>query len=329
MKIVITDFQDELDGRDTEYERELLCRELGPDTVVEVIPYTDKEALAKHAEDADGILTAYVPFDKELLDRCGKLSVISINATGYNFVDMEETIRRDIALCAIGEYCTREVADHTMALLLALSRNLRFYERDVEERHQWKYYGVEAPDRLDGGTLGIIGLGKIGKAVAKRAAAFGLRILANDPLLTEETAEALGVEVADADRILRESDIISNHMDANETNIGYFNRGKFEKMAKKPIFLNLARGVCVVEEDLLDALDRGLIRAAGLDVLEAESPELEHCPLLGRENVIVTPHAAFYTKQAFRDLQDISCMNLVCCLTGRRGEAFKVVNGLA
>jgi len=328
MKIVITDFPDEIKGRDTEYERRLFQRELGEDARVEVYAYRDQEELIRYLQDADGVLTAYIPFDRELLSRCRRLKAISINATGYNFIDLEETVRRDVAVCAIGEYCTREVADHTMAMLLALSRRLKDYQRDVEVRREWRCYFIPPPDRLEGQTLGIIGLGKIGKAVARRAAAFGLRILANDPLLTPETAAEYGVTIADVDTILEQSDIISNHMDANETNTGYFDRSKFSKMKKKPIFLNLSRGICMVEKDLVEALDRGDVSAAGLDVLEAESPDLQNCPLLGRDNVLITPHSAFYSKQAFRDLQDVSCMNLVRCLTGRRSEAFRVVNGL-
>lgn len=328
MKVLITDFEEELRGRDLEYEKQLLIKGLGPDTAIDVYAFRSRAELIEHVKDAEGVLTAFIPFDKELLDQCRRLSAISINATGYNFIDFDETVRRNIALCAIGEYCTKEVADHTMAMLLALSRNLKSYGKDVEERHRWSCYAFPAPDRLEEQTLGIIGFGKIGKALAVRASVFGLRILANDPLLTEEKAAEYGVTIADVDTILEQADIISNHMDANDTNIGYFNREKFQRMKRHPIFLNLSRGVSMVEADLTDALDRGYIRAAGLDVLGEEDPDLENCELLHRDNVLLTPHSAFYTKQAFRDLQDISCGNLVCCLTGRRGDAFKVVNGL-
>ena len=135
-------------------------------------------------QDADGLLTAFIPLDKTALDHMPALKAISINATGYNFVDLEETRRRDIPVCAIGEYCTQEVADHTMALMLALDRRLKPYIRTVDSEHCWKYYMASKPMGLNGSTLGLFGFGKIGRAVARRARGFGMRVLAVDRGIT-------------------------------------------------------------------------------------------------------------------------------------------------
>lgn len=115
---------------------------------------TDAEAFFREMQDADGLLTAFIPLDKQALDRMPRLKAISINATGYNFVDLEETCRRDIPVCAIGEYCTQEVAEHTMAMLLALDRNLRVYARTVDKERRWQYYAAPTPMGLHGSTLG-------------------------------------------------------------------------------------------------------------------------------------------------------------------------------
>lgn len=137
MKIVISDYPDVL-GRDLEKEYACLDEVL-PEAEIVTHPYTDAEAFFREMQDADGLLTAFIPLDKQALDRMPRLKAISINSTGYNFVDLEETCRRDIPVCAIGEYCTQEVAEHTMAMLLALDRNLRVYARTVDKERRWQY----------------------------------------------------------------------------------------------------------------------------------------------------------------------------------------------
>ena len=117
-------------------------------------------------------------------------------------------------------------------------------------------------------------------------------------------------------------------MNLTAENRHFFNDAAFSSMKKHPIFLNVARGGSVDETALVRALDSGLVRAAGLDVLEAEKPDLENCALIGRENVIVTPHAAFYSARSIEALQRMSCKNLTDCLTGHRAQAFKIVNGV-
>lgn len=326
MKIVIADYPDVL-GRDLDKEDAFL-REVIPDAEIVTHPYTDAESFFREMQDADGLLTAFIPLDKAALDHMPALKAISINATGYNFVDLDETRRRDIPVCAIGEYCTQEVAEHTMAMLLALDRNLKVYARTVEKEHCWQYYAAPKPMGLHDSTLGLFGFGKIGHAVAQRARAFGMRVLAADIHADRAQAEKLGVELVDADTLLCESDVISNHMNLTPENTHYFDDACFARMEKHPIFLNAARGGSVDEAALVRALDRRLIRAAGLDVLEAEKPDLSACGLLGRENVIVTPHAAFYSARSIEALQRMSCRNLTDCLTGNRSHAFKIVNGV-
>lgn len=327
MKIVIADYPDVL-GRELEKEYAFL-REVIPDAAIVTHPYTDPEAFYDEMQDADGLLTAFIPLDKTVLDHMPALKAISINATGYNFVDLEETRRRDIPVCAIGEYCTQEVADHTMALMLALDRRLKTYIHTVDSEHCWKYYMASKPMGLNGSTLGLFGFGKIGRAVARRARGFGMRVLAVDTNADEQQAAELGVIITDAKTLLRESDVISNHMNLTAENWHFFDDAGFAAMEKHPIFLNVSRGGSVDEAALVRALDNGLIRAAGLDVLEAEKPDLEKCALIGRENVILTPHAAFYSARSIEALQRMSCHNLTDCLTGNRAHAFKIVNGVS
>lgn len=326
MKIVIADYPDVL-GRDIDREYALLRQEI-PDAEIVLHPYTDPEAFYREMEDADGLLTAFLQLDRAALDRMPCLKAISINATGYNFVDLEETRRRDIPVCAIGEYCTQEVADHTIALMLALERNLKCYTRLIDREHRWQYYAAPQPMGLDGSILGIFGFGKIGRAVARRAQAFGMRVLAVDPHADEQQAQLMGVCLTDTDNLLQTADVISNHMNQTAENECFFDEACFRRMKKRPIFLNVSRGASVDEQALVRALEEGWICAAGLDVLQEEKPDLTHNPLLGRENVIITPHAAFYSARSIEALQRLSCRNLTDCLTGRRQRAFRIVNGV-
>ncbi|MDO4269321.1 MAG: NAD(P)-dependent oxidoreductase [Eubacteriales bacterium] len=326
MKIVISDYPDVL-GRALEKEFAYL-REAVPDAEIAVHPYTDAEAFFAAMRGADGLLTAFIPLDKAALDRLPDLKAVSINATGYNFVDLDETRRRGIPVCAIGEYCTQEVADHTMALLLALDRHLKRYTAEIDGKHVWRYYDAPRPMGLTGRTLGLFGLGKIGRAVARRARGFGMNVLAVDPNADPVEAASRGVHLTDADTLLRTADIVSNHMNLTAANERFFDYACFRKMEKRPIFLNVSRGGCVDEADLARALDEGLVRAAGLDVLEAEKPDLAHCALVGRENVVITPHAAFYSERSIDALQRMSCKNLTDCLNGRHCDAFRIVNGV-
>lgn len=326
MKVVITDYPDVL-GRDLPYETGILQNGL-PGAEIRVYPYDgEKRAeLYETISDADAILTAFLPLDKEALDRAPRLKCVAFNATGYDFIDYEEACRRNIAIIPIGEYCTWEVADHTLALILALSRGLKHYIGEIDVRRRWQYYSITGLRRLDGCTLGIFGFGKIGRAVAARAKGFGLNILACDPRLTSEEAQTLGVAPATAEEIWERADIVSNHMNQTERNRRLFCMETFRKMRKKPIFINCGRGGSVAQEDLVRALDEGLVSGAGLDVLEEEAPDLARCGLTNRENVIITPHAAFYSETSLRELQRISCENLVYYLNGDYDKVFKIVN---
>lgn len=323
MKVVISDYPYIL-GRDLDYEISILKRI--KDVEVVIYEYNgDKEEFIKVIEDADSIITAYIELDKEILSRAKNLKIISINATGYNVVDLKEAKKRNIEVCAIDQYCTEEVADHTMALILALARGLKHYEKDILERSVWKYYSIGSLKRIRGLNLGIFGFGKIGKAVAKRAQAFGINVLVFNHHTTKEEANRLGVKLVDEDYIYENADIISNHMSQNSSNLGFFSLDKFKKMKKKPIFINVGRGEAIVEEDLVYALDNDLVSGAGLDVLKGEGKYLKNNKLLNRENVIITPHAAFYSEDSIRDLQRISCENVVYYLDGQVDKVCKII----
>jgi D-3-phosphoglycerate dehydrogenase len=243
-------------------------------------------------------------------------------------VDVETATELGIMVCPAAEYCTIEVAEHTFALILALSRGIRKYIQDIE--HQiWDYMGAGRIERLSGKTMAIFGFGKIGQAVAARAKAFGLKVLVVSQSLTKEKAAELDLKLVDWCFAMENSDIVSNHMALKPENTDFFNLERFALCKRKPLFINTGRGGSVVEDDLVKALDIGYLSGAGLDVLKNENVDFSKLALLGRDNVIITPHTGFYSIQSARDLQDISCETVIGALTENYGRISKVINAKA
>jgi D-3-phosphoglycerate dehydrogenase len=258
----------------------------------------DNSAFYKEIEDADIIIDGYVYFGKKELDALKRCKIISFQSTGYNEIDMDYATQKGIGVCSILDYCTQETAENTMALMLNLMRGIRFYDNSVQQDKVWDY--LVARDlhlrRIAGQTLGIAGLGRIGQSVARKALAFDMKVIAYDPYLPHEVADKLNVQLVDFDTLLTESDVISIHMNLTKENYHMFNRDAFSRMKKQPILVNEGRGGLVCDDDLVWALDQGLLRGAALDMLESENPDLTSCKLLGRNNVLLTPHSGYYSE---------------------------------
>lgn len=289
---------------------------LGPGYHVETHHFDgNRDALRQAVRDVDAVLTDYVPFDADIIAGMKRCRVISVAATGYDCIDVAKAADAGINVCAVREYCTDEVADHTLLLILALARKLVPWNDDVQRSLRWQYGSRDGLLRLSGLNLGIVGFGRIGQAVALRARAFGLSVLVYDPLLAENTDD--DVTSVAFETVLRESDILTLHCSLNEHTREMLGYSEFSAMRRCPIFINVARGGLVVQNDLVRALDEGLISAAGLDVLDSESPELSGSPLIGRDNVVMTPHIAFYSDAAMEQCRRVSAANIRYCLEGR------------
>lgn len=327
MKILISDYAESMMPYHEE-EIRILKEGLGTDVEVEVFAYTDseRERFAQKLEDADALLTAFVTIDRGLMERAKRLKAISLNSTGYNFVDLEEATRRGIAVCPVGEYCTEDVSEGTVALLFALNKGHKHYTYEIEGHRRWDYASFPALPRIEEQTLGIFGFGRIGKCTARKMKHLCRRIIACDPYVDPELAHALGVELLSKEQVLAESDIIVNHMPLTEETTNYFDESAFLSMQRRPIFLNMARGGSVDHHALAKCLDEGQVRAAGLDVLEEEMPVLAGHPLVGRKNVLITPHSSFYSSTSLQNLMRISSENIVNCLRGEYEKVNKLVN---
>ena len=279
---------------------------------------TIDEAIA-FARHADGVIVQKLgPVDAVFMDPLEKCKVIARTGIGLDPIDVPAATERGICVVHVPGYCEEEVADHTLALLLACARKVPLYDQNVKAG-TWDF-NVGAPlHRLRGRTLGLIGFGKISRMVARRAQGFGLRVVVHDPYLDERQVEEFDVELVSFDALLERSDFVSLHAPLNDTSRGMMNSGALGKMKSDAFLINTARGPLVNESDLVEALRSGIIAGAALDVRSEEPPssKSELCEL---DNVILTPHAAYYSVESLELLQTLFARYTGMVLVGKRPE---------
>lgn len=326
-KILICDYPSALE-HSYETTFDALKKSMGEaffDYEIEVCAYENDDVLINQLNGVVGLITGFLEIGENILSKATDLKCISVSAVGYGNIDCSAAKAHNVTVCHIEEYCTEEVAEHTIALISALNRNLKYYNNHVEIDKQWKYHTISGGRTLSRQTLGIFGYGRIGRRVAQLAKAFGMKVIVVDPYVGEEAVAGTGVEIISADELFERADVITNHMNLTNDNLHYFRQETFSKMKRHPIFINVGRGGCVKEDDLAKALDDGIIRGAGLDVLDAEEPDLEQCFFTNRDNVILTPHCAFYSNDSIDALQRISGENMGYFLTDKAGKIYSIV----
>ena len=266
---------------------------------------TREEVLIEATQEADLLIVDFARVTKSIIENARKLKGIIRHGIGVENIDLETATKRGVVVANIPDYSTKTVADHTWALILALTRRIVLADKYVRNRlyvNRWEnppeyLKGLE----LEGKVLGIIGFGRIGREVAKRAKGFGLRVLAYSRHIVEEVAREVGAEPASLETILRESDIITLHVPLTKETYHLINEERIKLMRKRPYIINTSRGAVIDEKALYRALKEGLIAGAALDVFEIEPPP-EDNPLFELDNVILTPHIAWYSEEALRRL---------------------------
>ncbi|MDG0810018.1 C-terminal binding protein [Cohnella rhizosphaerae] len=285
--------------------------------------HTVQELIA-FCRDADAILTNHAPFTKEVIDQLQRCKVIVRYGIGYDTVDIKAAAARNIPVVNVPDYGIQEVADHAVTLLLSAVRKVTIMDRNVR-RGDWQIQSLGPIVGLRDKVLGLAGFGSIAKEVARRAQGFRLQVIAYDPFVPEHAFEASGVRKVDFDTLLRESDLISSHLPLNAQTAHIFDREAFRRMKSTAYLVNTSRGGVVRTSDLVWALQNGIIAGAGLDVFEQEPIAPEH-PLLGLDNCVLSPHAAWYSEDASERLQRFAAMEVKRVLTGERPK--HVVNGV-
>ncbi len=308
MKIVITDWKTVTNG-------DLTTAPIEAFGEVVTYPLTKPDEIASRIQDADIVLCNKTPMTADVLKNAPHLKYIGLFATGYNNIDLEYTNANGITVCNAGGYSTDAVAQHVFAMILSHKSRIDDYRRFCDEGH-WIGSDVFSPfcfpmAELAGQTLGIVGFGNIGKAVAKIALAFNMNVLCFTR--TPKTAE--GVTFVRFEELLAQADIVSAHCPLNAQSENLFNAEAFAQMKPGALFVNTSRGGVVDEAALRDALVSGHLGGAALDVLQTE-PMRPDCPLYGVKNCLITPHVAWAPLQTRTRLLALVCDNIRAFLTG-------------
>ena len=268
------------------------------------------------ARDADAVLVTYAKLPRDLLRQLTRCKAIGRFGLGVDNIDIAAAAELGITVTYVPDYCMHEVSDHAMALLLALARKIPLSNKLVQAG-RWEVPAVVPIHRLAGRVLGLVGYGNIPRALAPKAKAFGLRVVTHDPYVSQQALAAAGVESVSFDRLLEISDFVSIHAPLTPATRGLFNAQVFGKMKTGALLINTARGPLVDEDALVSALDSGRLGGAALDVVAVE-PLPKDSRLIGRDNVILTPHTAFYSVEALNELQTKCAADVARVLSGEK-----------
>lgn len=274
------------------------------------------EGILKVASEADGLMVTYGQITVDVIAGLEKCRVIGRFGLGVDNIDIEAATKAGIAVVYVPDYCIDEVSDHAMAMLLNLARKVSF-SNSLVQAGRWEMPAVTPLSRLRGRTLGLAGFGQIPRVVAPKAQAFGLKVIAFDPYIDNDVAAALDVELVDFETLLQTSDYVSIHVPMMPETENLFGADAFAQMKPDALLVNTARGPLVDTEALAKALDAGEIGGAALDVMPVEPPPADS-PLLGRDNIILSPHTAFYSVEALDELQTKTARGVVDVLKGEK-----------
>lgn len=289
-------------------------KELGDCTIYDRTP---PEKTVERAKGAEAVFTNKIVFNREVIRMLPELKFIGVLATGYNVVDLDAATEAGIVVTNIPAYSTASVAQMVFSHILHIVQNVSKHTESVK-KGEWANsidfsYHITPQTELAGKTLGIIGFGQIGQAVAKIGQAFGMKVLFNNRSQKETNLDARQI---DLDALLAKSDFISINCPLTDANAGFINKAAIDKMKTSAILINTGRGALINENDLAEALNNGRITGAGLDVLSTEPPASDN-PLLSAKNCCITPHIAWATTEARERLMKIATENLKAFLEGK------------
>lgn len=315
MKVVITDYQ--YDNVDTE-------RRIVEDAGFELLDYQVKTpgALIPLVKDADAIITQYADIDRQVIESLEHCKMIIKYGIGVNNIDCRAAGEKGIYVCNVPDYGVHEVSDQAVTMILCLGKKLEPLQEDLR-RGKWGYGGIVPVKRFTECRAGLIGFGRIPQMVCRKLQAFGMEILVYDPFVDDAVIEAAGASRASVEEICRNADFISVHCPLTEETRHMIGEKEFAMMKPECCIVNTARGGVVDEQALIGALNEGRIAGAGVDVFEEEPVSVYH-PLLHMENVIATPHSAWYSETAITTLQRKAAEEVVNVLQGN--EPFHCVN---
>lgn len=304
LKVVISD----CDHGTVEVEKKVF-EEAGFDW--ELLDCETEDEVIENCTGAAGILSQYASIKARAIASLPELKVLSRYGVGVDNLDLEAASRAGVAVCNVPDYCQDDVSTHAFTLLLDLVRKVTRLAVDTASGG-WDFRLAGSVPRTEGKTLGLLGFGAIGRIVARKALGFNMKVLAYDPYVK---STEMDVRLVGLDELLRDSDFVSLHAPLTPETEKIVNAESLSKMKDGAYLVNTSRGALVDEKALADALKSGKLGGAGLDVLTQEPPEKEN-PLLGLDNIVITPHSSFFSDESFKELKEKAARNMVEVLTG-------------
>ncbi|MEO7588826.1 MAG: C-terminal binding protein [Arachnia sp.] len=308
MRIVITECDH--DSFDLE---EQVARNAGASLVL-TQSRSDAELVA-NAAGADGIVVQYASITADVMDALPNLRVIGRYGVGVDSVDVAAATERGIAVCNVPDYGTESVSDHAIGLTLAAARGVARLDRGVREG-SFDLVAVRPLHQIAGRTFGVVGMGLIGTATARKAAGLGYRVIGHDVASAPGSTSRGGVPMVSLVELLEQSHVVSLHTPLNEVTRGMIGRSEFAAMRSDAILVNTSRGAVVDSDALVDALATGAIQGAAIDVHESEPLSPGH-PLMDFDSVVLTPHLAWYSEESYEELKRRTVENVVDVCAGR------------
>lgn len=273
----------------------------------------DEETLIKECRDADAIMVSFIEMNERIINSLEKCKIIVRCGMGFQNVNIQAATKRGIMVANVEKYCLEEVSDHAIALMLTLIRKTAYMDR-LLRKGEWNPAKARPIPRIGDLTMALYGLGGISSRVATKSKAFGMRVIAYDPFISDDYFNEMGVErIHNEPDLFRTADVLSVHLPLNEKTAGIISYDKFKLMKSSSIFLNLARGGLVDEAGMIKALQEGTISGAGLDVLTDEYPDMSN-PLFQMENVVISPHIAYYSEGSDVDLRNFAINQVIGAL---------------
>jgi D-3-phosphoglycerate dehydrogenase len=300
-KVVVTDYE----YADLRYEEEVLRHDQ-----IEFIPAQcrSEEEVIAICRDADALINQYAPISASVIAALENCKVITRYGVGVDPIDLEAATEKGICVANVPDYCEDEVSDHALALLLGWTRKVHLANQYVKNG-KWDFKVTKPIYRLRGRILGLVGFGMIPQALAEKVKPLGLKVIVYDPYISEETIRDKGVQLVTLEELCKQSDIISVHAPLTKSTQGMIGRDQFGVMNKEAIIINTSRGPIIDENALIEALTDGRIAGAALDVLETEPIRPNH-PLITMENVILTPHVAWYSEESAAEMRFKAAMGV-------------------
>ncbi|HET7626797.1 MAG TPA: C-terminal binding protein [Bacillales bacterium] len=283
------------DHPSVDIEKDVLRRQ---NIEVELEQCLTEEDVIRKCKDAQGLINQYAPITRKVLAELKELKFVVRYGVGVDNVDVEAATEFAVQICNVPDYGVQEVSDHALALLFNLIRKVSLLSEDVKKGN-WDFQVSRPIRRTSELTLGVIGLGRIGYNVAKKASVMGWNVIGVDH---KDYSDDPYVRQVDFATLLKEADMITIHVPLTEETKHMFRRETFKQMKDGSIIVNTARGPIIEETALIEAIRSGKLAGAGLDVLENEPPEADH-PLFAYDNVILTPHSAWYAEESAYDLK--------------------------